>query len=394
MHKPLSQPLRAVVIAPFFSAESATNRPRVIASVVASLMPVDIVTTDFDHLRKKKCIPVQCAPFNKIVYIETSPYKNNVSAARFISHLRFAFRAAAYFSRHCNEYGVVYTTLPLNLLSWLILTRARGKLKITDTVDIWPDVLPFPSGVRKMLWPLFGVWKWLFKSSIRKSDLALTVSDSFLQEVSNCATQRTHVRRFYIGCGKLDSDAPKHPKFTIVYVGNIGRLYDFETMLDVLSSDNLRTTTQLFLIGKGDREEWLIAELTKREISFRHFGVVYNDARLAEILGPCHVGFNGYLNSSASFSYKAATYFAAGLPILNSMSGDLQRLVEEQGLGQNYEAGNRTELRKCVLNLQENGTSRLADNCRRFFSSQLEIGTVSDGIKTCLVEGLKSRFER
>jgi hypothetical protein len=47
---------------------------------------------------------------------------------------------------------------------------------------------------------------------------------------------------------------------------------------------------------------------------------------LTVALADCDAGFNGYANTSAAFSYKATTYLAANLPLVNSMGGDLHRL--------------------------------------------------------------------
>jgi hypothetical protein len=138
---------------------------------------------------------------------------------------------------------------------------------------------------------------------------------------------------------------------------------------------------QIFVIGKGDRQEWFVGELERRKIQHRFFGVVFEPHRLGKILRSCHVGFNGYINTTAAFSYKAATYLAAGLPLVNSMTGDLQHLVSEHELGENYEGGNRQQLRDGLLRLCRNGTTTMADNCERFFASQVESSKIAADMK-------------
>ena len=78
------------------------------------------------------------------------------------------------------------------------------------------------------------------------------------------------MKRFYIGQKRLESEAPKQTIFTIAYVGNLGRLYDFDTLLDVLAEETLCNKVQLYVIGKGNREEWLVAELRRRKLHYRH----------------------------------------------------------------------------------------------------------------------------
>jgi glycosyltransferase involved in cell wall biosynthesis len=379
---------RGIVFAPFFSVDVPANRPRFIASVLAELMPVDVVTTDFDHGSKQKRQHRQCEPFEKVVYLEGRSYKSNVSPARLISHLLFAFKAAAYFKKHRDQYDVVYASAPLNVLSWLLFRSAGKRTKIIDVIDIWPDVLPFPQLLRRVLAPFFALWKWFFKSGVHKADVVLAVSDRFLDEANKYANRFASAKRFYIGHEALVSRVPKQRVFTVAYIGNLGRLYDFETLLDVLADTELREQMQLFVIGEGDRQQWLVSQLERRNIRYRYFGAIFDTAQLADILRSCHVGFNGYINTSAAFSHKASTYFAAGLPIVNSMGGDLQRLVADLGLGENYEGGHRMELKEALLRLRRNGPVLLADNCDRFFGAELDLAKVRAEVKEFFVANL------
>jgi glycosyltransferase involved in cell wall biosynthesis len=379
---------RAVVFAPFLSIGGTVSRPRFVGSVLTDLMPVDIVTSDFDHSSKLKCEHRSCSPFDQVIYLETRPYHSNTSASRLISHLLLAFKSAAYFRKNRLKYDLVYATAPLNVLAWLVFTLAGAKTKIIDVVDIWPDVLPFSTAARKVFAPVFAVWKWFFKSAVAKADIVMAVSDEFIHEAARYANDKASVKRFYIGRDRLVSAAPKQSIFTVAYVGNLGRLYDFETLLDVLTDDKLRNQVQLFVIGEGGRQEWLISELERRKIHYQFYGAVFDPARLAEILGSCHVGFNGYINTTAAFSYKAGTYFAAGLPIINSMTGDLQYLVKKHELGENYEGGDRKQLSDCLLRFMQNGTTVMATNCERFFASHLESCKIGADMKGLLAAKL------
>ncbi len=388
-----SAPKRGIVLAPFFSLDGSANRPRLAGSVLAEFMPVDVVTSDFDHSLKSKREQRGCEPFAQVIYLEAPPYHGNVSVARVISHLRFAFKAAAYFRRTRHLYDVVYASVPLNSLTWLVFNLAGARIKIIDVVDIWPDVLPFSPLAKRASRPVFAIWKWFFKSAVVKADVVMGVSDTFIAEASRYAKSGANIKRFYLGHGRLNSAVPKQTVFTIAYIGNIGRLCDFETLLDVLSEAELRDHVQLFVIGAGDRQEWLLSELGRRQIQHQFFGVVFDAGQVADILGSCHVGFNGYINTSASFSYKAATYLAAGLPLINSMTGDLHRLVAEHGLGENYEGGDRQQLRDCFLRLCGTDRTAMASNCERFFAAEIETAKVAADLREFLLGNLGGPFD-
>jgi glycosyltransferase involved in cell wall biosynthesis len=379
-------PKRALVLAAFFSTEMQANRSVSVACVLAELASVDVVTTNFDHWTKKPPKAAQIAPFERIFYLKTLPYRSNISVMRLMSHLLFSVRAAAFFLRHRHRYDIVYVTLPLNLLAWFILRSAPAQCKIVDVIDIWPDVLPFPKQFVQLFRPLFATWRKLFNRAVHNADVMLAVSDTFYVEALKFANTDCRHRRFYIGDVKLQCVAPKEDVLTIAYVGNIGHLYDFETLLDAME-DGKRA--QLFIVGAGDRQDWLLNELERRGLPHQYFGVVYDPARLANILCRAHVGFNGYLNTSAAFSYKANTYFAAGLPILNSMRGDLHDLVELHGLGLNYSGGDRASLELCLASLDETTLLSMSQNCSRFFDAELERGAIRREMRAFLQECIK-----
>src|ERR1035441_8115151 len=249
---PAGNPKRTLVFAPFFSVGEAASRPRFVASVLTEFMPVDVVTSDFDHAQKTKVEHRHYEPFAQVVYLKARPYHSNVGAARLISHLMFAFKAAAFFRKNRYKYDVVYVTAPLNVLAWLVFMLAGSKTKIIDVVDIWPDVLPFPPLVRRLLAPAFAAWKWFFKFAIAKADIVMAVSDEFINEAATYTNESAKVKRFYIGRERLKSAVAKQRVFTIAYVGNIGHLYDFDTLVDVLSEEDLRDSVQIFMIGTGD----------------------------------------------------------------------------------------------------------------------------------------------
>jgi len=379
---------RALVLAPFFSREMNANRSVSVASVLSDLAEVEVVTTDFDHWTKKQPRVSQNAPFDKIVYIKTLRYKSNIGIKRLLSHLLFSIRAARYFLQNREKYDIVYVTLPLNILAWFVLRNARTQFKIVDVIDIWPDVLPFPKLLVQLFRPLFVLWRRLFNLAVGKADVMLAVSDSFYRDAARFVNVHCRHRRFYIGDVKLQGTAPKEDIKTIAYIGNIGHLYDFETLLDAMENVQ-RGAVQLFIVGAGGRQEWLLKELKQRGLPHQYFGVVYDQAKLGNILLRAHVGFNGYLNTSAAFSYKANTYFAAGLPILNSMSGDLHDLVELHSLGLNYPGGDSTALQAIIDSLTKSNLSQMSENCSRFFDAELDRGAIRREIREFVRESMK-----
>lgn len=377
-----------MVFSPSFSTEMNANRPLSAACVLSSMAEVEVVTTDFDHWTKERRAEQQFPPIARIVYLKTLPYYNNASLSRLVSHLIFSVRAGAYFFKRRQDVDIVYATLPFNTLAWLVFRLAGSRWKIVDVTDIWPDVLPFPPRLRSLGRPFFALWRKFFNRAAASADVMMAVSDSFFQETKKYVSPTCKSRRFYLAEVDMLRDVPKDDVLTIAYCGNVGRLYDFETLVDILAEAQ-PGSARLVIIGDGDRREWLLGELDRKGIFYKYFGIVYDSAKVGDILCRAHVGFNGFVNTTATFSTKSTTYFSAGLPILNSMGGDLQELVMRRGLGFNYQGGNRDSLRSQFGRLDKAVLRQMSENCRRFFSSELERTEVRSNMQSFLEECLE-----
>lgn len=371
---------RTILIAPFFNHESINNRPMMVAGVLSSFGPIEVITTDFDHQVKKKKDKISINENFIISYIKTLPYKSNKSFKRFLSHILFSFKTMIYYIKIRNNYDIIYLTLPLNFTAFMILLFKGNKIVIVDVIDIWPDVLPFNYRIKLLLFPLFYLWKKLYVYSIKSSDYLLTVSEHFFYEsIKHFTKDKKHAKRIYIASKEIERISYEGSDIiNIVYVGNIGHLYDFESLIEALSIPDLRNKYRLNIIGDGDKAKWLISELEKRKIDFTNFGCVYERKRLSEILSSSEIGFNGYVNTEATFSYKASTYFSAGLPIINSMHGDLFKLVEAKDLGYNYVGGDAQSLVKCLRSINMDRLRQMSENSRLFFKEELDQSKITD----------------
>lgn len=381
---------RSLVIAPFINPDAPSCRPSLAVRALARLGPVDVLTTGFDHFRKHHKDGQGVAGADRVACISVPGYRANAGPARFLSHLVFALGAARWYRARRESYDLVYATSPLSFAAWLAFRVSAPACRVLDVIDIWPDTLPFPDVSRRALAPLFALWRATFAAAVRRADRLLTVNDRFLHDAHvyfHGDAQAT--MRLYLAHARLPVEkGRRESRPTLVYVGNIGHVYDFETLLDALSRPALRERWQLFIVGEGDRRAWLLNELQRRGIAHEYFGQVFENAPLARILERAHAGFNGFHASSASFSYKAATYLAAGLPIINSMGGDLNERVRLQGLGCNYRAGDAVDLARCLRDFDVTDTD-VNERCRKFFETELNEDVVLERLHAFLSTGIR-----
>jgi glycosyltransferase involved in cell wall biosynthesis len=75
-----------------------------------------------------------------------------------------------------------------------------------------------------------------------------------------------------------------------------------------------------------------------------------NAHAISPILNHTDVGLAAYAKDALmSLPNKPFEYMAAGLPLLSSLPGELEQLIEEHRIGLNYEAGNPKSLAEGIL---------------------------------------------
>jgi glycosyltransferase involved in cell wall biosynthesis len=137
------------------------------------------------------------------------------------------------------------------------------------------------------------------------------------------------------------SGLPSAP-LRLLYLGNIGRSQDLVTVVAGLARVRARgNDVRLDVAGSGECEAQLeraIKEAGLGEV-VRWHGFLAG-AALDALLAAAHIGVNPVRGESLiACPYKVADYLAAGLPVLNSLPGELAKLLVEYGAGRQFAAG-------------------------------------------------------
>ena len=129
--------------------------------------------------------------------------------------------------------------------------------------------------------------------------------------------------------------APCGGGLSLAYVGNMSLSYDLATLVDAVSAANGVT---LDLAGAGPDE----AELRARagfcpRIRFHGY---LGEGELRAMLAHCDAGVVPmFAESCVGVPGKLSDYLAAGLPVLNTLSGETAELLESAGAGVTCEPG-------------------------------------------------------
>ncbi|MCX7789014.1 MAG: glycosyltransferase [Chloroflexaceae bacterium] len=292
----------------------------------------------------------------RAVLIHTRPYRKNVSLARLLNHHEYVVAVRQWMARNAPPDGIIVSyPLPDAALGCLRYGRAHGVPVVVDVQDVWPD--EFLSLVpRRLRWAARLALAPMFRQSREVFTLAencVAVSQHYLRVVTERrGAPFPYGQVYYLGYepsvadGNDDEGLPDllargfTPETTnIVFVGTLGATYDIDTLIEaarVIASEAPRV--RFFLAGEGPmRETWEAKARTLglQNVTFLGF---LNVTRLRALLAHSFAGLVTMRGNLHSIPNKPNEYMAFGLPLISSLRGELQRLIDSEPLGVSYAA--------------------------------------------------------
>lgn len=295
--------------------------------MAASGHQVDIITSDFFHLKKTKRTPPGKIKNIRIHLVKTISYTGNTSLCRIVNHFQFAWGAHRISKKLLKKQQIsgILTSCPPILASFLQmkLCLANNVPLITDIRDAWP--ISFKSLIKPTF--IYYAIQWgpsaLLKKIFAASRLITTVDQAFAD-----LFKLPNAKVFYLGTTTSDYPQPQFlPSYRmrLVYIGN----YYHNPQLELFAhSISKLDEFQLVLIGEGN-----ISAYPKSE------NVFFEPAKFGEDLanrlnefdaGVCFVnpGLHIY------FPNKAFFYLSAGLPVISNIEdGSFAQLLKDENLG-------------------------------------------------------------
>ena len=310
----------------------------------------------------------------KIIY--SIIYKKNISLSRIINHYLTAKKFAKWASQEQTP-DIILCSFPT--LSLSAEAVRFGKLKnipvVLDIRDLWPDIFV----------GLVPVWakKWarlVLNPAFRFSRLACKnanaifgITPAFVDwgisrgERQKCALDRDfplaysdttpgqdskqEAKAFWFQKG-LRSD---NSDFNVCFFGTIGQQFELETVIKaakIVQSHNKHI--KFTLCGTGDKLAFY------ENMASDCFNIVFpgwvQSHHIWTLMRLSCIGLAPYHSSEdfmKSLPNKSLEYLSAGLPIVSSLKGTLQELLEDNNCGITYENGNEEQLAEILLSLYE-----------------------------------------
>lgn len=346
-----------VIIANFCMDFSETDNGRFsyLAKKLSRQNKVEIITSDFYHITKRKRSSFPETPY-QITYISEPGYKKNISLERFVSHFIWGKNVENYIKNRKIP-DVIYCAVP-SLTAAYKVARWCKKKKIrfvVDIQDLWPEafqmIIPIPLVSKLLFTPLSIITNEIYK----QADDIFGVSQAYVERALAVNKKCTSGQVVYLGTDitVFDHNSQKKIDFYkekgelwLAYCGTLGKSYDITCVIDALDLLGDKGKNIKFIImGDGPQKEAFQMYAKKKQVDARFVGRLPYD-KMCAVLSICDIAVNPIIEKSvASIINKHADYAASGLPVLNTQSSkEYINLIESYYMGINSIPGNAMQL--------------------------------------------------
>jgi len=295
---------------------------------------VTVLASDFSHIEKRK----RTQEKEDYLFLQTKPYKKNLSLKRAVSHVRFAKDAERWLQAHLCETDLVWAIIPPNGFVQRIarLKRRDPSVRVVfDVVDLWPESMPLKGEKRQIP---FSWWRKQRDGSLHEADLIVTECALFQKRLAGPAGE-TQMQTIYLARPCVPYVPKLHlpdDRLSLCYLGSINNVIDIEAVARIIRTCQRIRSVELHIIGTGEKKDTLIARARQAGAGVIYHGICYDREKKQEIFDGCHFGLNIMKPSvCVGLSMKSLDYFEYGLPMLNSIPGDTWQIIEKEQTGLN-----------------------------------------------------------
>lgn len=350
-------------------------------------------TSTFSHRRKASREFLKDDGLNfELRGVECPAYQKNISIARIKNHREWGQQliedaTTAVRTGELLKPDLVIASMPPmeGPMAALKFKELYGCKVVTDVMDAWPETLlqamPNIGGLGRGVGNLVlrPYWKML-RQAMAGSDAISAQSESFASYArSHGFSGLSHV--CYLGADPIEGESVDRPVgakvLRLVYIGAMGRSYDLFTLIDavrVLIESGSKV--ELHVAGGGEKLERMRQLSQGWGDGVVHFHDYLQREALAELLQACDVGvIPMYPAAGVTIPYKAGDYLSAGLPIINSLEGELENLLKSPSCGVSYVAGDCSSLVQAISHFITQSSADLfswKENARNLFQSRFD----------------------
>jgi len=344
--------------------------------------------------------------------VPTTSYKSNIGIGRIIRDSVFALRAYRRGKKMEAPDCIVYSESPLTFgYAGQKLAEFHGVPKIFDQMDLWPELFEkaFPVWIRWFIRLILLPVYMNRRSNYKKLDGVMALAEPYLEAAFNVAPilrSRPHelvyngvdVESFRFAMKKSDGLLEFLPDknggdLWAVFAGSLGPSYDIPTLINVARQlEKINSSVRIIIAGDGPYASEIKRFHAENGGKYLLYVGKLSPEQLVTLYGMCDIGINAYSKrSNVEMPDKIYDYTAAGLPVINSLCGEVSRIIDDNNIGFQYQAEDYEDLLNALQILEKDNVLRM-----KMAENSLRLGSVFDkNVQykkfVCLVEkiGLK-----
>jgi glycosyltransferase involved in cell wall biosynthesis len=289
-------------------------------------------------------------------------------ARRALAYLGY-YRGARAKARELLDRGdiAVLKTDPPLLSSFVgPIAHARGAQVIAWMHDVFPEVAR-EYGVPGMKGPLFALLRRMRNASLAAADKVVAIGEGMASRLAaeGVAPAKLTVIHNWADASAIrpvprDTNALRRAwgldgRFVVGYSGNLGRVHEFDTLLDAAKKLAHRDDIRFVIVGRGPRLAEVQARVERESIANVAFHPHQERASLGESLGvpDVHVCVLDPRFDSLVLPSKLYGIMAAARPILfvGDPRGESARIVADADCGQSFRTGDSDALAGAIAGL-------------------------------------------
>jgi len=344
-------------------------------------------TANFSHhfkrFRSVGWIDLTVSPNFRIRIVPTLGYQKHIGLSRIRFEILYAWKMYHRAKRESPPDCIIAADPPQTTGFLAVRLSKRFRVPVVlDVLDLWPEifVLAFP----RLLKPLVPIICYpiyiLRRYNLRRADAVTSSCDTNLEVVKKEAHHLQKASTIFIGIDviafralirEIGNLSPAIMQKTgikdsgevwAVYAGTLGNNYDIHTLLQV--ADHLKrrkSRIRILIAGEGPLRK-LVTDFieTQRLTNLVYLGKL-GPEELIQLYQLCDIGLCTYgPDSTVGMPVKAYDFMAAGLPIVNSLRGELEKFLRENQIGIQYVAGDANSLATAIEELASDPDKRRA----------------------------------
>jgi glycosyltransferase involved in cell wall biosynthesis len=341
-------------------------------------------------------------------------YGRNVSVARFRHQADFARRFLIE-SEKCEKPNVILAPVPTIEGAYAAVTYGlkNNVPVVVDVRDQWPDEFvdlspkPLRPVAKLVLRSYFKKMKFLCENAAAIIGVSKSYRDYGLQFAGRAATRWDTM--VPLGYSRKTCDPQKVAEakawwlaqgidpnaFIVCFFGTIGKFFDLKTVIAAARGLQNQAKVQFVLCGHGSRLDEFKRDA--KDVPSVFFPGWVDAPRINALMAMAKAGLAPYaVGTRMSLPNKPFEYLAGGLPVISSIQGEFNDLIEENGCGVTYRADSAQELTAIILNLMADPAKRseMVLRSQELFQTRFDVQSIFSTLNQQLIQLVEDYKDR